>query len=531
MATRLSEDYSFISKSNNNSLDATFANFAIGSSLSHKGRLSKSSNHLVDNNSTITSTLPTIPSRVMAETLQQQGRLLLVALLENFCALYHKESSQNRRLFMLLCKRLCAMGVLEMVDFVDETVHVRSVYKRAFRALVIETMRAMNSSSSSNAGKQQLLQNVSVSEISSESTTSSSFEEFMGREVSRYAEDFDELAVLGRGGFGRVFKVQNRVDRRLYAIKKIDFASIYSSRFERIMREVRALANLEHSNIVRYHSAWIEEEGPLLLESDNNDDDNEISLSASSSSSSSAAVAGHHSLVMYIQMELCQYTLHDLISHRNALYHGEAGDPNWTGPSLIRRCGEIDYLATICLLRGIVKGLAHIHAQGLIHRDLKPQNIFFTDETSCPKIGDFGLVSESRNHHSETVLEASSPTATTKSMTGGLGTELYASPEQISGTLDYDCKADIYSLGIICFELIHPFGTQMERVRVLGDLRQHKRFPPDFILKHPKEVSNTFRSLLFPLDCLYLELSRSGSIKETDGRGNFESRHLYRRRY
>jgi serine/threonine protein kinase len=71
------------------------------------------------------------------------------------------------------------------------------------------------------------------------------------------------------------------------------------------------------------------------------------------------------------------------------------------------------------------------------------------------------------------------------SRTTGIGTTAYASPEQLRQD-NYDEKTDIYSLGIICFELYHPFSTKMERAKILNDLRMHCRFPSYFVSKYPR---------------------------------------------
>ena len=73
------------------------------------------------------------------------------------------------------------------------------------------------------------------------------------------------------------------------------------------------------------------------------------------------------------------------------------------------------------------------------------------------------------------------------SRTTGIGTVAYASPEQLRKDI-YDQKTDIYSLGIIFFELYYPFYTKMERSRVLDDLRNKRFLPVDFSKNYPKEV-------------------------------------------
>lgn len=82
---------------------------------------------------------------------------------------------------------------------------------------------------------------------------------------SRYKTDFIELGLLGRGGGGEVVKVRNRLDRRLYAIKKIMLqsergrsAKYGSIQNRKLRREVTTISRMTHKNIVRYYQAWVE---------------------------------------------------------------------------------------------------------------------------------------------------------------------------------------------------------------------------------------------------------------------------------
>ncbi|NXP72407.1 E2AK3 kinase, partial [Ramphastos sulfuratus] len=75
--------------------------------------------------------------------------------------------------------------------------------------------------------------------------------------VSRYLTDFEPIQCLGRGGFGVVFEARNKVDDCNYAIKRIRLPNRELAR-EKVMREVKALAKLEHPGIVRYFNAWLE---------------------------------------------------------------------------------------------------------------------------------------------------------------------------------------------------------------------------------------------------------------------------------
>jgi serine/threonine protein kinase len=105
----------------------------------------------------------------------------------------------------------------------------------------------------------------------------------------------------------------------------------------------------------------------------------------------------------------------------------------------------------------IARGVKHVHQQGMIHRDLKPSNCFM-DESDLVKIGDFGLSRESGVYTDEEDTSASKTDVTGSENTAGIGTSSYASPEQISGS-DYDSSTDVYSLGVILFELCYPMLT------------------------------------------------------------------------
>lgn len=395
--------------------------------------------------------------------------------------------------------------------------------------------------------------------------------------TSRFAEDFVEEMPLGKGAFGQVVLARNKLDGKRYAIKKISFASRHSLRYERIQREVQCLAELDHPNIVRYHSAWVEVCHADGRDSDTDEDEDAVNpselLSYTGTAGSSPSRPSSPSQeedergarwTIYIQMELCKFTLADWLKERDRLIFQEATNPLTSPPT--SSCGEnspppptntvnrvpaqrrrklslgtlradalISERRTVNvdenrrIFKQIVKGLVHIHDRGLVHRDLKPQNIFFQGSANAPtitspsflvpssldqpadfvpKIGDFGLVSdvatmlrERERHHRMLFAEEDEEAGgehgesidaeemtSQSSMTGGLGTSTYASPEQLKGAA-YDAKADIYSLGIILFELFHPFRTQMERAVVLRELKEQQHFPPAFVRRYPREAA------------------------------------------
>jgi len=74
---------------------------------------------------------------------------------------------------------------------------------------------------------------------------------------SRYKEEYEELERLGRGAFGAVFRVRNKVDGNEYAIKKV---RIKSAKMNQVREEVGIISKLDHSNVIRYYTSWFEDD-------------------------------------------------------------------------------------------------------------------------------------------------------------------------------------------------------------------------------------------------------------------------------
>ncbi|KAJ8283959.1 hypothetical protein COCON_G00028090 [Conger conger] len=163
-------------------------------------------------------------------------------------------------------------------------------------------------------------------------------------------------------------------------------------------------------------------------------------------------------------MQLCERSLRDWILERNTRPKEDPTDPDPYA------CVNMEH--TFSILRTILEGVKYIHSKGILHRDLKPRNIFLHGLDCHVKIGDFGLACRDIIVDDHMQLPTSSHTSGS-SHTTGVGTFVYASPEQLEGS-HYDSKSDMYSVGMVALELFQPFGTEMERVQRLGELRQGK---------------------------------------------------------
>ena len=101
------------------------------------------------------------------------------------------------------------------------------------------------------------------------------------------------------------------------------------------------------------------------------------------------------------------------------------------------------------LFHQILQGLVHIHQYGVIHRDMKPENIF-TDQSNIIRIGDFGLA-----RPGETSLNPSSNGPVAPDLTASIGTSVYVAPEvRSSGGGSYNEKADVSRLTCLFSDMV-----------------------------------------------------------------------------
>ena len=113
-----------------------------------------------------------------------------------------------------------------------------------------------------------------------------------------------------------------------------------------------------------------------------------------------------------------------------------------------RSGGRVPLAQAGIILQGILAGLGAAHAQGIVHRDLKPENVFLAREPNgafSAKILDFGIAK---------VMDAAGGMGN-KTRTGVLlGTPAYMSPEQIKNAKDVDARTDLWSAGVMLYEML-----------------------------------------------------------------------------
>lgn len=220
--------------------------------------------------------------------------------------------------------------------------------------------------------------------------------------------DYQNLELIGRGGMGEVYKATHPTLGQPIAIKLLPAALAADEAFrQRFEREARLVGVLKHPNIIR------------LIDS------------------------GVENGTLYMVMEYVSGK--DLSTH-------------------LRESGRLTLDEARRPLREIAAALDFAHAQGMVHRDIKPGNIMI--EANRAVLMDFGIAK----------LVAGQTSLTN---TGVLGTLDYIAPEQIQASADVDGRADIYAFGVVVYQTLTgvlPFQNQNPGALLMAHLMQP---PPD----------------------------------------------------
>ena len=250
---------------------------------------------------------------------------------------------------------------------------------------------------------------------------------------------------IGSGSFGNVFKTIHKLDKNEYAIKIVP---VYNDMNEsKYIKEVEMISKLDNPNIVRYYNSWTDDILPFDSEKMDLDEDSEFN----SNSSLKLIEPFKINKFLFIQMELCIDNLNNYITNRT----------------------NINYIKSLDIFKNVCLGINYIHNKNIIHRDIKPSNIMF-DKKGIVKIGDFGM--SIKLDKDIKIIQSDN----------SYGTYNYLAPEVIKNK-EYSVYSDVYSLGIILYELLYIFDTFMERQKKIDFLKEKFIVDDDFREKFTKE--------------------------------------------
>lgn len=271
--------------------------------------------------------------------------------------------------------------------------------------------------------------------------------------------DFEIQEELGRGGMGVVYRARQLSLNRIVALKVLSAAGLQDERaIERFKKEAQAAARLHHTNIVPIYAQGCEQgyfyyamelvEG-RSLDRAIRDDDPFLRKSHTIFPGRSAASA-------IVQ----------------AAGHAEAGISQTRRTSSPR-----DFKRIARMIAEVADALQHAHDQGIVHRDIKPQNLMLGADDRL-HITDFGLAR---------ILDEQGLTLSAEMV----GTPAYMAPEQIRGGRTVDARADIYSLGVTLYELLtktRPFSADNYEGLMDQVLRKEPRPPRRFAPAVPPDL-------------------------------------------
>src|SRR5437016_2115257 len=253
-----------------------------------------------------------------------------------------------------------------------------------------------------------------------------------GTKLGRY----EIRSKIGEGGMGEVYLAQDTKLNRKVAVKFLPIESIANEQAnKRLLREARAAATLDHPNICAVHEIAEKNECTFIV-------------------------------MQYVE--------------------GQTIDVRLKGKPL-------DLSESLSIATQVADALAEAHAHGIIHRDIKPQNIMITPRGQA-KVMDFGLAKVV-----DSAVESEAETMSVLTVPGViLGTIPYMSPEQVKGE-QVDARTDIFSFGVVLYEAIsgqQPFAGASAAATASAILTHEPaplaHFAPDI----PAEVQRIVRKCL-----------------------------------
>ncbi|MGE5101603.1 MAG: protein kinase domain-containing protein [Deltaproteobacteria bacterium] len=239
---------------------------------------------------------------------------------------------------------------------------------------------------------------------------------------------------LGHGGMATVYLARDRRHDREVAVKVLDQA-ITPGGAERFLREIRIAAKLTHPNVLGVHDSG--EMGGLL-----------------------------YYVMPYVEGE----TLRQRLTREGALPIGDS----------------------VRLIRELSDAMAYAHARGVVHRDLKPENVLLSAGHAV--VADFGIAKAL----AAATQDSSAPLAGLTSTGVAVGTPAYMAPEQVVGDATMNHRADLYSLGVIAYEMLsgnHPFAGRTAQSIAAAHLTE----TPAALVERRKDVPPALAAIVMRL--------------------------------
>jgi serine/threonine protein kinase/C-terminal processing protease CtpA/Prc len=213
-------------------------------------------------------------------------------------------------------------------------------------------------------------------------------------QIAAHFPQLEILECLGRGGMGVVYKARQKTLNRFVALKLLAPERVNDPKFaERFAREAQALAALNHPNIVTIYDF------------------------------------GQAGGFYYLLMEFV-----DGLNLRQLL-----------------RTRKFTPEEALAIVPPLCDALQFAHDRGIVHRDIKPENLLL-DKTGRVKVADFGIAKMLGTINSNGTASESTPTENVTQ--SAVGTPTYSAPEQKTNPQHVDSRADIYSLGVVFYELL-----------------------------------------------------------------------------
>ena len=231
----------------------------------------------------------------------------------------------------------------------------------------------------------------------------------MRDDSSRRVGPYTLVEQLGSGGMGVVYRGRDESDGREVAVKTVILPR--QGQLTSLRREIRALARIRHPGIVRILDEGVQDGVPWYA------------MELVDGTPLSEVIHGHGGTT----------------GARPTLPLSEAGDADYAEEGV----GSPSVALTVALARRLCDPLAFLHGEGVVHRDLKPDNIIVRPD-GRPVVVDFGLIRQVGGAVSRDTLEFEVELA---------GTVPYMAPEQIRGGV-LDARCDLYSFGCILFEML-----------------------------------------------------------------------------